>query len=174
VKLRKSRDAGSDIQHPKEKPGACERRPVKVQNSVPSTRVSTQFTSSFVLCPKMARGPVEWPPRKAADFTLFHVDSLAVWIERAVDANSLAFILFYQVLSIHIISSATGVLQHVLVAGLLDRAREDLALRRLRVRLGVRSLLSRLIRRLGWWFLLLSGWLRLRGAEVSTRERHAK
>ena len=69
------------------------------------------------------------------------MDSLAVRVERAIDANFLAFVGLDQVLAVNVKRRPAGILQHVLVAGFDDRAGEGLNLGLLRLSLGIRRCL---------------------------------
>ena len=58
---------------------------------------------------------------------LFHKDLRATWIERALYAHALAFELLHVVLVVDVVGFAAVIFQHVLVAVLLHRAGEYLA-----------------------------------------------
>ena len=82
------------------------------------------------------------------------MDGFAVRVERAIDANFLAFVRLDQVLAVNVKRSSAGVLQHVFVADFHDRTGKGLNLGLLRLRLRIwRGLLCRRLR----------GRLRIRG-----------
>jgi hypothetical protein len=58
---------------------------------------------------------------------LLYVNGLAILIERALDANLLAFMRLGQILPVDIVRFSAGILQHVLIARLDDRPAEDRA-----------------------------------------------
>ena len=59
--------------------------------------------------------------------TLLHVNRLTVGVERALNADLLAFVLLQSILPVDVKVLAAGILQNVLVARLHNRAAEGLA-----------------------------------------------
>src|SRR6266849_7134038 len=92
---------------------------VQVQVLFPAPQ-SQPIHGSFLLVPQMQKGDTICRPpflERMPEFCtlsyftcLFHMDRFAVWVECTVDANLLAFVLFYQVLAIDVIFRTAGVL----------------------------------------------------------------